>query len=52
MIGAIAESSTHVLERETSDGIEFQVVTGMPPATSAFATHGHSITLTLKPGSG
>ncbi len=52
VIGAIAEASTHVLERETADGTEFTVVTGMPSSSTAFATHGHSLALTLKPRSG
>ena len=44
LIGAIAESSTHVRERQTESGdLELDVVTGVLPGDTDFATHGHLV---------
>ena len=44
LIGAIAESSTHVRE---VDGT-FEVVTGMLPGDGEFATHGHLVRIRVR----
>jgi hypothetical protein len=42
LVGSFAESSTHVRERRDDDGgLELEVVTGVLPGDSEFATHGH-----------
>jgi hypothetical protein len=42
LVGAFAESSTHVRERVDEDSaLELTVVTGMLPGDGEFATHGH-----------
>jgi hypothetical protein len=43
VIGAFAESSTHVRQRTLADVVEYDVVTGMLPDETPFRTHGHLI---------
>jgi hypothetical protein len=43
VIGAFAESSTHVRQRTLSDAVEYDVVTGMLPDETPFRTHGHLV---------
>ena len=47
MIAAIAESSTIVQERVTSDGTEYLVATGMVGDDQTFAAHGHLVTIVM-----
>ncbi len=49
LIGAIAEGITAIAEvsRPASDGLAFEVVTGMPADQTEFAPHGHTLRLTL-----
>jgi hypothetical protein len=43
LVGAFAESSTHVRQRTLADALEFDVVTGMLPDETPFRTHGHLV---------
>ena len=45
IIGSIAESSSHVVERSSPDGTVFEVVTGQPDG--AFAAHGHTLRILI-----
>jgi hypothetical protein len=47
LLGTIAEAATTVCETSAGDSTEFSVVTGTPPATSPYATHGHTIRLRI-----
>jgi hypothetical protein len=49
LIGAIAELATCVRERQIGDALVFEVVTGMPADTGPFATHGHTVRLSVRP---
>lgn len=50
-IGAIAELATSVRERRSGDEICFDVVTGVPDDSGAFASHGHTVRLVVRPAS-
>lgn len=41
LIGSFAEGATHVRERREDGAVVLDVVTGVLPGDSAFATHGH-----------
>ncbi|HSL75697.1 MAG TPA: hypothetical protein VK867_02045 [Candidatus Limnocylindrales bacterium] len=41
LIGSFAESTTHVRETREDGAVVLDVVTGVLPGDSAFATHGH-----------
>lgn len=43
LVGAFAESSTHVRQRTLSDAVEYDVVTGMLRDETPFRTHGHLV---------
>jgi hypothetical protein len=43
LVGAFAESSTHVRQRTLPDAVEYDVVTGMLPDETPFRTHGHLV---------
>src|SRR5918911_1301503 len=43
LIGAVAETATHVQQRIRADRVEFEVVTGMLEGESRFRTHGHML---------
>jgi hypothetical protein len=47
LIGAIAESTTAIIELDDPGGQTFEVVTGMLPDQTAFASHGHTVRLRL-----
>ena len=47
LIGAIAESSTHVREQRSGNVVTFGVLTGMPHDSDGFAAHGHTVRLVL-----
>jgi hypothetical protein len=49
LITVVAELATSVRERDDGDTIVFDVVTGIPENAGRFATHGHTIRLTLMP---
>jgi len=51
LIGRIAEGTTLIHERRDDDALSYAVVTGDLPAETRFATHGHTMTLTIdEPG--
>jgi hypothetical protein len=47
LIGAIAETSTGIHERRGPDGVTFEVVTGLLPGETEFASHGHTVRLRI-----
>lgn len=50
LLGAVAEPAAHVRERRGTshdDAVVFEVVTGIPDGSGPFATHGHTLRLTL-----
>jgi hypothetical protein len=49
LIGTVAEPAASVRERRDGDRVVFEVVTGMPEDSGPFATHGHTIRLTVLP---
>jgi len=52
LIASIAETSTFVHERREGDTAVFDVVTGLPPGSTGFETHGHAIRLRVRPATG
>jgi hypothetical protein len=49
LIGVIAETSSLVHERRDQDGVAtFDVLTGLLPGDTAFATHGHTLRLRVR----
>ena len=49
LIASIAETSTFVHERRDGDTAVFDVVTGLPPGSTGFETHGHAVRLHVRP---
>jgi len=49
LIGTIAEPAASVRERPDGDSVIFEVVMGIPD-NGYFASHGHTLRLTLRPG--
>jgi hypothetical protein len=49
LIASIAETSTFVHERREGDTAVFDVVTGLPPESTGFETHGHAVRLHVRP---
>ncbi len=49
LLGTIAEPAASVRERHDDDAAVYEVVTGIPANTGPFASHGHTIRLTLTP---
>jgi hypothetical protein len=49
LLGAVAEASASVRERRDGDTADFEVVTGIPDGAGPFASHGHTLRLTLTP---
>lgn len=49
LLGTIAEPAASVRERHDDDAAVYEVVTGIPDNTGPFASHGHTIRLTLTP---
>ena len=43
LIGSVAENSTHIRERRTNDGVEYEVVTGIIEGDSGWLGHGHVV---------
>jgi hypothetical protein len=50
LIGSVAESATAVHEVVIDGGRTFEVVTGMLPDDTPFATHGHTLVLRMHAG--
>jgi len=50
LLGAIAEPAASVRERHDDDAAIYEVVTGIPDDAGPFASHGHTVRLTLTPG--
>jgi hypothetical protein len=48
LIGSVAEPSTHVRERRTGDGVEYEVVTGMLDGDAGWTAHGHVIAIRIE----
>jgi hypothetical protein len=49
LIGAIAEATTFIHEDRGPDGVAYDVVTGMLPGETQFASHGHTLRLRVGP---
>lgn len=49
LLGTIAEPAASVRERREQNAAVFEVVTGIPDNTGAFASHGHTLRLVLQP---
>lgn len=49
LLGSIAEPVASVSEHADGDVVVFEVVTGIPDGPGPFASHGHSVRLTLTP---
>jgi hypothetical protein len=49
LLGTIAEPAASVREHADRDAVIFEVVTGIPDGSGPFASHGHSLRLTLSP---
>jgi hypothetical protein len=47
LIGSIAEGATMIHERRDAESLVFEVVTGLLPADTSFASHGHTLRLRL-----
>jgi hypothetical protein len=45
----VAEPAASVRERRGGDSVVFEVVTGVPEESGGFASHGHTIRLTVLP---
>jgi hypothetical protein len=52
LIGTVAEPAASVRERPDGDVVAFEVVTGIPDGAGPFASHGHTLRLTLTPAVG
>jgi hypothetical protein len=52
LIGTIAEQATCVRERRDGDAMVFEVVTGVPAGDGPFATHGHTLRISIRPPAG
>lgn len=48
LIGVIAETTTAVHERQDPHGVVIDVVTGMLPGETEFASHGHTLRLSIR----
>jgi hypothetical protein len=49
LLGSIAEPAASVREHVDGEAVMFEVVTGIPDGAGPFASHGHSVRLTLTP---
>ena len=48
-IWTVAEPAASVRERRDGDSAVFDVVTGIPEGAGPFASHGHTLRLTIRP---
>jgi hypothetical protein len=49
LLGTIAEPAASVREHADRQAVVFEVVTGIPDGPGPFASHGHTLRLTLRP---
>lgn len=49
LLGTVAEPAASVRERREGDAAVFDMVTGIPDGAGPFASHGHTLRLTLTP---
>jgi hypothetical protein len=49
LLGSTAELTASVREYVDAEAVVFEMVTGIPDGQGPFASHGHSVTLTLTP---
>jgi hypothetical protein len=49
LIGTVAEPAASVREHRNGDSVVFDVVTGIPQGSGPFASHGHTLRLTVRP---
>jgi hypothetical protein len=49
LIGTVAEPAASVWEHRDGDSVVFDVVTGIPEGPGPFASHGHTLRLTILP---
>jgi hypothetical protein len=49
LLGCVAEPAASVRERRDGDAAVFEVVTGLPDRAGPFASHGHTLRLTVLP---
>lgn len=49
LIGIVAEPAASVREHRDGDSAVFDVVTGIPEGAGPFASHGHTLRLTIRP---
>jgi hypothetical protein len=49
LISVIAEPASSVREHYDGDAVVFEVITGVPEASSQFASHGHTLRLRIRP---
>lgn len=49
LLGCVAEPAASVRERRDGDAAVFEVVTGIPDHAGPFASHGHTLRLTILP---
>ena len=49
LLGTVAEPAASVRERRDGDAAVFEVITGIPDGAGPFASHGHTLRLTLSP---
>jgi hypothetical protein len=49
LLGTIAEPAASVREHHDDDAAVYEVVTGIPDNSGPFASHGHTLRLTLRP---
>jgi hypothetical protein len=49
LIGTVAEPAASVREHRDGDSAVFDVVTGIPEGAGPFASHGHTLRLTIRP---
>jgi hypothetical protein len=49
LAAAIAEESTHLVQRRRGDALEFEIATGTATADGPFAPHGHLVRLRIGP---
>jgi hypothetical protein len=49
LLGAVAEPAASLRERRDGDAAVFEVVTGIPDGAGPFASHGHTLRLTIQP---
>jgi hypothetical protein len=49
LIGTIAEPTASVREHRDAEAVVFEVITGVPEGPGPFASHGHTLRLTLLP---